>query len=57
MELLDRYLTAVQRFLPRAQQNDIIAELAENLQSQMDDEAERLGRPLTPAEQEAILIV
>jgi hypothetical protein len=54
MDLLEHYVQAVRSFLPTAQQDDIAKELAENLQSQMDDRAAELGRPLTEAEQEAI---
>ncbi|MBA3824967.1 MAG: hypothetical protein H0X24_13860 [Ktedonobacterales bacterium] len=55
MDLLDRYIKAVKSYLPKAQQDDIIRELAANIQAQMDDRATELGRPLTDAEQEAIL--
>lgn len=55
MDLLERYVHAVRSFLPKAQQDDIAKELAANLQSQMDDREEELGRPLTEVEQEAIL--
>src|SRR5438309_9276370 len=36
MELLDRYLQAVRFWLPKAQQEDIIAELSSDLRSQID---------------------
>ncbi len=55
MELLDRYLHAVKKFLPQGQQDDIAAELADDLRSRMEDREAELGRPLTEAEQEAIL--
>lgn len=55
MDLLDRYLQAVRLFLPRAEQDDIVRELAENIRSQMDDREEELGRPLTDDEQSEIL--
>jgi hypothetical protein len=55
MQLLDRYLTAVGTNLPKAQRDDILKELAENIRAQMDDKQAELGRPLTEAEQEAIL--
>lgn len=55
MTLVERYLRAVKEQLPRAQQDDIIAELSENLRAQMEDEAEARGRPLLDAEQAAIL--
>src|ERR1017187_5174111 len=46
MELLDRYLHAVRFWLPKAQQEDIIAELGEDLRSQIEDREAALGRPL-----------
>lgn len=55
MELLDRYLQAVEFWLPKRQRQDIIAELSEDLRSQMDDKAAELGRKLNDAEVEAIL--
>ena len=53
--ILDRYLTAVKFWLPKSQRDDIAAELAANLQSEIDDRAEALGRPLNDAEIAAIL--
>lgn len=53
MELLDRYLAAVKRRLPRDRQDDIIAELRANLESQLEDKESELGRPLTTDEAEA----
>jgi hypothetical protein len=55
MELLDRYLQAVRFWLPKAQQQDIIAELSSDLRSQIDDREAELGRPLNDAELEVIL--
>lgn len=55
MELLDRYLQAVRFWLPKAQQQDIIAELSEDLHSQVEEKETELGRPLNDAEVEAIL--
>lgn len=55
MQLLDRYLTAVRFWLPKAQRHDITAELATNLQAEIDDRAAELGRPLTEPETAAIL--
>ena len=55
MELLDRYLQAVRFWLPKAQQQDIIAELSSDLHSQIDDRETELGRPLNDAELEVIL--
>lgn len=52
MELLDRYLQAVKKHLPRARQRDILAELRANLESQLEDKESALGRPLTQGESE-----
>ena len=46
MELLNRYLDAVRFWLPKAQQEDIIAELGEDLRSQIEDREAQLGHPL-----------
>jgi hypothetical protein len=56
VELLDRYLYAVKRYLPQAQQSDIIAELSDEIQSAMEEKETALGRPLTLDEQSAILV-
>ncbi len=55
MELLDRYLQAVKKHLPWERQDDIIAELKANLESQLEDKEAELGRPLTKEEVEAWL--
>ncbi len=55
MELLARYLNAVRPLLPKGQRQDILQELSANLLSQMEDREAELGRPLSAAEQEAIL--
>ncbi len=55
MPLLDRYLTAVKFWLPKNQRHDIAAELAANLQSEIDDRAATLGRSLTDDEIAALL--
>jgi hypothetical protein len=55
MELLDRYLQAVKKHLPWDRQEDIIAELKANLESQLEDKEAALGRPLTKVEAEAWL--
>lgn len=56
MELLNSYLKAVRIYLPKAQREDIIKELSENLLSQMEEKEAALGRPLTEDEEEAILL-
>jgi len=55
MDLLDRYLQAVKKHLPWQRQDDILAELRANLESQLEDREAELGRPLTSAEAEAWL--
>jgi hypothetical protein len=55
MDLLDRYLQAVRKHLPWNRQDDILAELRANLESQLEEHEEALGRPLTQAEAEAWL--
>jgi hypothetical protein len=52
MELLDRYLQAVKKHLPWKRQDDIIAELKANLEAQLEDKEEELGRPMTQSEAE-----
>jgi hypothetical protein len=54
-ELLQRYLQAVRFWLPKAQQEDILAELSEDLRSQIDDKETEVGHPLDEAELGAIL--
>jgi hypothetical protein len=55
MALVDRYLHAVKFWLPRKQKYDIIAELSEDLRSQIEEKETELGHPLTDAEVEPIL--
>ena len=45
MELVQRYLQAVKFLLPRAQQDDIVKELSEDIRSQMEDKEAELARP------------
>jgi len=55
-ELIDRYLQAVRFWLPRThRQDDLIAELGEDLRSQFEDKEEELGRALERPEMAAIL--
>jgi hypothetical protein len=55
MELLDRYLRAVKFWLPKQQQDDIIAELSEDLRSQIEDRETQLGRKLNDNEMADLL--
>ncbi|MEI9971525.1 MAG: hypothetical protein WDO73_05370 [Ignavibacteriota bacterium] len=49
-DLIDRYLNAVSIWLPGKQQKDILAELAEDLHSQVEEREAALGRPLEEAD-------
>ena len=55
MDLIERYLHAVKGHLPAKQQDDVIAELADDLRSRLDDREAELGRPLDEDEVVAIL--
>jgi hypothetical protein len=55
MNLLNRYLQEVSKYLPRARRVDIVEELRANILSQMEDREEELGRLLTEAELIALL--
>lgn len=55
MDLVNRYLQAVRFWLPRKQQDDMIAELSEDIRSQIDERSRALGRPLTEGEVEELL--
>jgi hypothetical protein len=50
MQLLESYLRAVKRYLPRAQSSDIIKELSDDLRSQIEEQESALGRPTTDEE-------
>jgi hypothetical protein len=55
MELLDRYLQSVRFWLPRSQQQDILAELSEDIRSEIEEKERAAARKLTEAEVEALL--
>lgn len=55
MDLLDRYIHAVRFWLPRGQQDDVSAELAEDIRSQIEEQEGKLGRKLTELEVASIL--
>jgi hypothetical protein len=55
MTLTERYLKAVAAQLPKAQREDIVAELRDAIQTRMEGREESLGRPLTEAEEETVL--
>ncbi len=55
MELLERYLQAVGRYLTGATRGDVIAELRVNLLAEMDGRVEERGRPLTEGDVAEVL--
>jgi hypothetical protein len=55
MDLLDRYLQAVRFWLPAKQKHDIIAELSEDLHTEIQEKEDTLGRPLNEDEQVELL--
>ena len=55
MTLLDRYLYQVRLRLPKAQAADIVAEIADDLQSQFEERENPLGRPLTEDEEAELI--
>ena len=55
MQLIERYIEAVKFWLPKAQQEDIAAELHTNILAQAEDREAALGRPLQEDEEVAIL--
>jgi hypothetical protein len=55
MQQVDRYLAAVKYWLPLSQQDDILAELSEDIHSQIDELETERERTLTDAEVAAVL--
>jgi hypothetical protein len=55
MDLLDRYLGAIAALLPAGQSQDIVAELRDVLMSRIEDQENRLGRPLDKTAMEVLL--
>ena len=55
MQMLERYLHAIAFWLPNDRQDDLIAEISEDLHAKIEDEQAKLGRKLTDAELEALL--
>ena len=53
--LLERYLQAVQLFLPRRQQNEVGVEIQAGLRAQMDDLEQAIGRRLTDDERASVV--
>jgi hypothetical protein len=50
MDLINRYLQAVKFWLPKKQRQDIVAELSEDLRSQIEDKESEMGRQLNESE-------
>src|SRR5271165_6131818 len=55
MELIDRYLQSVRMALPKAERNDVIRELTDEILSQVEEKEAALGRPLNEDEQVDLL--
>lgn len=55
MDLVNEYLRAVSALLPKAQREDIIAELRDTILTRIEEREGELGRPLTDDEVEAVL--
>ena len=55
MDMLEDYLRAVSRLLPRAKREDIIAELRDEILTRIEIKEGELGRTLTPDETEQLL--
>lgn len=55
MDMLEDYLRAVSRLLPRAKRDDITAELRDEIMTRIEAKEEELGRKLTPDETEQLL--
>lgn len=55
MDMINRYLLAVQTWLPKSRREDILAELSEDIYSQIEGKETELGRNLNDEEVEAVL--
>ncbi|MGZ6037063.1 MAG: HAAS signaling domain-containing protein [Phenylobacterium sp.] len=55
MDLVNEYLRAVAALLPKAQRDDIIAELRDTILTRIEEREGDLGRPLSDDEVEAVL--
>lgn len=55
MDMLEDYLRAVSRLLPREKRDDIVAELRDEILMRIETREEELGRKLTPDETEQLL--
>jgi hypothetical protein len=55
VDLVERYLQAVNRWLPRAESDDIVAELREDIEQQIEERESALGRALSDSDVAEIL--
>jgi hypothetical protein len=55
MELIQRYLQAIEFWLPKKQRQDIISELSEDIRAQVEEREAELGHALNEAEVEELL--
>jgi hypothetical protein len=55
MDLVDSYVNTLRLFLPKAQREDVVRELTEEIRSEAADKEAELGRALNQGEQAAIL--
>ncbi len=55
MDLVERYVLNVRAYLPAGREEDLVAELGENIRTEVEDREEKVGRPLFEEEKVAIL--
>jgi hypothetical protein len=55
MDVVERYLLNVRRYLPTGRADDLVAELGENIRAEVEDREERAGRPLLDEERVGLL--
>lgn len=55
MDMSHRYVMAVRRYLPKAQADDIAAELSDSIETRLEARSAELGRPLHAEEEAALL--
>jgi len=54
-QMVERYLHTIEFWLPRKQRRDLLAEISEDLHSQIEERESELGRQLNETEMEALL--
>jgi hypothetical protein len=55
VDVVERYLLTLRTYLPAGREDDLVAELRENIRAEVEDREERLGRPLTEEERVGLL--